>query len=180
MNDGTAFQKRRKLLDMLDEGLVMVHLDPRPDEVIVPGWLKSEPVLRLNLAYGFRLPALDIGAEGVYAVLSFNKQNFGCNIPWSAVFAMTAPDRAHEGRIWPESLPPELAIRMRLPEEDDDEEPERAPPEPALAEAALVDEKPPAPPLFKVHEGGASRDGAPTPATPTGERKRPHLKLVKG
>jgi hypothetical protein len=108
MNDGTAFQKRRQLLDMLDKGLVMLHLDPRPEEVAVPAHLKTEPILRLNLAYGFRLPALDVGAEGVYAVLSFNRANFGCTIPWSAVFAMTTPDNGHDGVMWPDSLPPEL------------------------------------------------------------------------
>lgn len=108
MNDGTAFQKRRQLLDMLDKGLVMIHLDPRPEEVIVPAWLKTEPVLRLNLAYGFRLPALDVGADGVYAVLSFNRQNFGCTIPWGAVFALTMPDNGHDGMLWPSSLPEEL------------------------------------------------------------------------
>lgn len=108
MNDGTAFQKRRQLLDMLDKGLVMIHLDPRPEEVIVPAYLKTEPVLRLNLAYGFRLPALDVGADGIYAVLSFNRQNFGCTIPWGAVFALTMPDNGHDGMLWPSSLPDEL------------------------------------------------------------------------
>ncbi len=108
MNDGTGFQKRRQLLEMLDRGLVMLHLDPRAPEVIVPARFKSDPVLRLNLAYQFRLPALDIGAEGVYAVLSFDKQNFGCTLPWSSIFAVTRPDAGHDGVIWPESVPPEL------------------------------------------------------------------------
>jgi hypothetical protein len=197
MNDGTAFQKRRKLLEMLDEGLVMVHLDPRPEGVIVPPWLKSDPVLRLNLAYGFRLPALDVGPEGVYAVLSFNKQNFGCSLPWSAIFALTFPDQGHEGRVWAESLPPELAAEVARREaelgpmddealpEGDEAEPASAELAPAPARAEASPPRPPAiaeahepkpapPPLFLVHEGGGDA------AVPTGERKRPNLRLVKG
>lgn len=108
MNDGSGFQKRRQLLEMLDAGLVMLHLDPRPPEVIVPARFKSDPVLRLNLAYQFRLPSLDIGVEGVYAVLSFDKQNFGCTLPWSAIFAVTRPNANHDGIVWPESVPEEL------------------------------------------------------------------------
>jgi len=108
MNDGSGFQKRRQLLEMLDAGLVMLHLDPRPPDVIVPARFKSDPVLRLNLAYQFRLPSLDIGVEGVYAVLSFDKQNFGCTLPWSAIFAATRPNENHEGIVWPESVPEEL------------------------------------------------------------------------
>jgi|GEM_PF-1365389 len=108
MNDGSGFQKRRQLLEMLDAGLVMLHLDPRPADVIVPARFKSDPVLRLNLAYQYRLPALDIGIEGVYAVLSFDKQNFGCTLPWSAIFAVTCPDANHDGIVWPESVPEEL------------------------------------------------------------------------
>lgn len=117
MNDGQGFQQRRHLLDMLDDGLVMVHVDPRGADVIVPQRFKSDPVLRLNLAYMFRLPALDIGAEGIYAVLSFDKQNFGCTLPWSCVFAVTRPDANHEGIVWPESAPASCVARLRAPGE---------------------------------------------------------------
>ncbi|MCC6625581.1 MAG: hypothetical protein IT385_30365 [Deltaproteobacteria bacterium] len=107
--DRSASEKRRQLQVMLDAGLVMLHLDPRGDGVIVPSQFKADPVLRLNLAWGFNLPALDVGPEGVYAVLSFNRQNFGCTLPWESIFAMTAPDAGHEGIVWPESVPSELA-----------------------------------------------------------------------
>lgn len=200
MNDGSAFQKRRKLLDMLDRGLVMVHLDPRPEDVIVPGYLKADPVLRLNLAYGFRLPALDIGAEGVYAVLSFNKQNFGCTLPWHAVFALTRPDNGHDGMVWPGSLPPELrpmtssgttsAAGVELsaasagsgsgsdPEaEDFDEVPDSA----GSAEThgagpghdPATSPRPAAPPLFKVHTGGQAEAPPPSPEPEAGGEAPP-------
>lgn len=201
MNDGSGFQKRRKVLEMLDAGLVMLHLDPRSPEVVVPQRFKSDPVLRLNIAYGFRLPALEVGAEGIYAVLSFDRQNFGCTLPWSSIFAVTRPDFGHDGIVWPESVPPELRAsfaragvseptRLRTQRATDD-----APPPEAAREQA-----PPAEnvrPLFVVHEGGRAttaesndHDGdadaqqPPDDARPAAEleppRRRGHLTLVKG
>jgi hypothetical protein len=106
----TNEHKRRELLAMLDRGpgLVMVHLDPRVGGVHVPPGLAADPVLRLNLAYGFNLPALDVGADGVYAVLSFSGRDFGCTLPWRAIFALTMPGEDHEGVVWPADVPPEL------------------------------------------------------------------------
>ena len=104
-------QKRRQLCEMLNQGsgLVMIHLDPRGETVQVPPQFRGDPALRLNLAYGFNLPALDIDEGGVYAMLSFGGQRFGCNIPWEAVFAMTMPNGEHEGIVWPDDLPQEFA-----------------------------------------------------------------------
>lgn len=178
---------------MLDKGLVMIHLDPRVEGVVVPERFKSDPVLRLNIAYGYRLPALDIGLEGVYAVLSFSKQNFGCTLPWSSIFALTSPDQSHEGIVWPESVPPELrrALGVEEPEEDGSEP---APPT-AGSEAATEPEAAPEaahealPPLFVVHEGGlaqvppsadASDGGGDAPPPDSSPRRRPHLSIVKG
>lgn len=165
MNDGTAFQKRRQLLEMLDKGLVMLHLDPRPEEVIIPAYLKTEPVLRLNLAYGFRLPALDVGAEGVYAVLSFNRQNFGCTLPWGAVFAMTMPDNSHDGVLWPGSLPPELK-----PAGDTGESGVSVALKPALQEVEGT--------ATTTEVSVVEREAEPTVEAPVAP-KRPHLRLVK-
>ena len=108
MTASVHLQKRDAMLELLDRGLVMVHLDPRGEDVLVPEWLKGDPTLRLNIAYGFNLPALDIDEVGIYAVLSFSGQNHGCTIPWSAVFAITLPQDQHDGQVWPSSLPKEL------------------------------------------------------------------------
>lgn len=199
MNDGSGFQKRRKVLEMLDAGLVMLHLDPRAPEVVVPQRFKTDPVLRLNIAYGFRLPALEIGAEGIYAVLSFDRQNFGCTLPWASIFAVTRPDFGHDGIVWPESVPPELRASFSRAGVS---EPTRLRTQPAPRDAALTraprdaappDEAPPdnVRPLFVVHEGGRAAepeqaDAAPAPADepaaaePEAPRRRGHLTLVKG
>jgi len=202
MNDGSGFQKRRKVLDMLDAGLVMLHLDPRAPDVVVPQRFKTDPVLRLNIAYGFRLPALEVGAEGIYAVLSFDRQNFGCTLPWASIFAVTRPDFGHDGVVWPESVPPELRASFARAGVS---EPTRLRAQPAPRDAgatrshkehtpAPTDEPPPdnVRPLFVVHEGGRASgpehpdvaDAAPADvsdaAEPEAPRRRGHLTLVKG
>ncbi|MFO0751465.1 MAG: hypothetical protein U1F43_38225 [Myxococcota bacterium] len=204
-SDRSAHEKRRQLQVMLDAGLVMLHLDPRGEDVAVPPQFKGDPVLRLNLAWGFNLPALDVGPDGVYAVLSFNRANFGCTLPWRAVFAMTAPDAGHEGVVWPESVPPELApyfeaagastggvpVSLRAePRARGEKRPGQAAPRPAphpAAAAASEDDATPPPlpdaagpasaprPLFIVHEGG--RDEAAPPSE--GSAKRANLRVVK-
>ena len=85
-------QKYDQFLAFLDRGIVMVHLDPRSKGVVVPPEFQADKMLCLNIAYGFRLPALEVNQEdGIYAVLSFNKRNFGCTLPWDAIFALTLP-----------------------------------------------------------------------------------------
>jgi hypothetical protein len=200
MQDPYARQKCDQLRTMLDDGLVMIHLDPRPADVIVPPQFKSQPMLRLNLAWGFNLPALDIDERGVYAVLSFNRVNFGCTIPWSAIFAMTWPDQEHDGYVWPDCAPPELqAAFASLPAARAGGRPTgpRAAAQPQLAESTAetaeapempetAEAPPSAPrprPLLVVRDGGrqetSTPDDEPAPSTspPT---ERPRLRLVKG
>jgi stringent starvation protein B len=95
------------MLTLLERGLVMVHLDARHASVRVPEHLKDDAGLRLNIAYGFNLPALEIGEDGIYAVLSFNRQPCPCELPWEAVFAFTLPSEGHWGVMWPLSVPVE-------------------------------------------------------------------------
>ena len=81
--------KQTEMLRLLDEGQVMVHLDPRREGVKAPGYLAEDPVLRLNIAYGFNLPTLEVDDEGVYAVLSCSRSSVktmisGCESPPTA------------------------------------------------------------------------------------------------
>jgi len=191
-NEVLRQQKRRQLAKMLDRGMVMIHLDPRREGVDVPPRFRDDLVLRLNIAYGFRLPALEIDAEGVFAVLSFNRQNYPCTIPWDAIFALTAPHDGHEGMVWPESSPPELAAEFTSAGVRGGATPvslraEPSPPEPAaprpVAARQQAPEPDPAPrPLLVVHEGGRSdEDDAPEPRGGPEARpsSRPVLTVVK-
>ena len=166
-------QKLETIREYMERGIAMIHLDPRKDGVLVPERFRSDPVLRLNFAYGFRLPALTIDEEGVYAILNFGGERAAVSIPWSAVFAITAPEQEHQGRLWPDDVPLEMVAELaglsRGP----------AKPELDVAEAPPEDTKPDRP-----RPGGGRRRTAtrPDPA-PQGGREpgaqRPHLRLVK-
>ena len=88
--------------------MVMIHLVPHRDGVEVPQWCRQEPVLRLNVAYGFNLPGFEVNGDGVYAVLSFNRQDFPCWLPWESIFGLTLPGKSHEGVMWPQSAPRDM------------------------------------------------------------------------
>lgn len=106
-----ATTKMNFMLEILTQGIAMVHLDPRKPGVRVPERFIDDSVLRLNFAYGFNLPGFVVDEEGVAAVLNFNKERFSCTIPWSAVFAITSPEGLHPGRVWSASVPPELVAQ---------------------------------------------------------------------
>lgn len=153
--------KHREFDELLDRGVVMIHIDPRVDGVVVPRQFSGECALRLNVAYGFSLPALESSETGIYAVLSFGGQNFGCTIPWSAVYALTLPEDEHDGMVWPDSIPAELQEVAA----------------PGAQKAPRLGKEPnqaPGKPTFSVLPGGGAADVA-EPSEP----RRGHLKLVK-
>ena len=147
----------------------MIHIDPRVEGVVVPEHFTSQAVLRLNIAYGFNLPALEIDEEGVYAVLSFSRRDFGCTLPWGSVFAITLPDANNEGTMWPNSLPPEL---KQSAEHLGQEQPEGT----GLTETSLR-VVPSEPQLASVEQPAEDGEDEPTPQAV--DRPRPSLRLVK-
>jgi stringent starvation protein B len=162
-------QKYDQFLAFLDQGIVMVHLDPRSQGVVVPPEFQADKMLCLNIAYGFRLPTLEVNQEdGIYAVLSFSQRNFGCTVPWDAIFALTLPHDTHEGVLWPEDVPDDLQVVIpdSSPLDGDGTE-----------QAHEISQKPVGSvSRFSVVEGGR----ADTPLPSTSEvGNRSHLKLVE-
>ena len=107
MADEKLREKRDAALDLVEQGVVMLHLDPRGGGVLIPPEYKRGPVLRLNVAWAFELPVFRVTNVDVLAVLSFRGVEYPCCIPWAAVYAMTLRDKDHDGMIWPSSMPPE-------------------------------------------------------------------------
>lgn len=190
----TAPQKLEAMRELLEQGIAMVHLDPRKDGVQVPQRFRGDAVLRLNFAYGFKLPALTIDDEGIYAILNFQGERAGCNIPWSAVFALTSPELDHNGRLWPEDVPPEVvselvaqASRSRLREvsvtEGSGETTRPDKPKPGAKPRLGAKQKPrampkpvavPTPDAVPEPSGQAKPDDTPPPP-----RAKGHLRVVK-
>jgi len=100
-------EKKERLLNALNLGMVMVHLDARRPGVVVPQALRGEAHLRLNLSYRFDPPDLSINEWGVRQSLSFGGSRFSVAIPWSALFAVTS-HTTKEFWMFLEDLPPEL------------------------------------------------------------------------
>lgn len=109
----SAPAKREFATALLQESSVFIHLDPRREGTIVPGWLKRQPqlVLQIGLNMAVRIPDLDVGEEAICCTLSFNRSPFFCRVPWSAVFGLVGEDG--RGRIWPEDVPLEVASQMQ-------------------------------------------------------------------
>lgn len=73
---------------LIDQGMVMVTLDPTNEEVVVPGHLRGSKELRLNFCYRFQLPDFAFDTRGVRGSLSFQGVRQFCEIPWEAVFML--------------------------------------------------------------------------------------------
>lgn len=174
------------LLHLLDEGMVMLHINAKHEDVIVPSYLKDDVHLRLNLSYRFRLPDLQIDDEMISATLSFQKQPFRCCIPFVALWGLSQPHDPENLIIFPDALPIEmLALALQAQQEGQEEEdaptssetsstePTATNPEVAPAIAAQ-----PAPTLAlqPKHKKAAPKPAAERPIVRTS--KRPALQLV--
>ena len=104
--------KHQRLIELLDRGMVMIHLDARRRGVRVPPAHAENPALALNLSYRFGIPDLEIDETGVSASLSFSGSRFHCTLPWSALFAMRShtDDTFH---VWSADIPEELLVRAQ-------------------------------------------------------------------
>ena len=89
--DENILNKKDRLIEVLDKGTAMVHLDARSPGVTVPPALKKEAHLRLNLSYNFSPPDLSLNDWGVRCTLSFSGHRFKVSIPWPALFGIASP-----------------------------------------------------------------------------------------
>jgi stringent starvation protein B len=175
--------KRDSVEAALEEGIVMLHIDSRCDGVDVPPQSRGNARLLLNIAWGFKLPALDIDDNGIYAVLRFGAQDYGCTVPWAALYAITQPEHEQRGVLWPRSMPAEAIAaapelrgigRVVLGPPEDESGPRTGP---RLVQDPAQDppQDPAALPDGSESEGGPETD----PEPPEPPRGRSHLRLVK-
>jgi hypothetical protein len=132
---------------LLDDGNVMLHLDPRSDAVLVPPQFKHNEQLVLEIGRNMRIPIPDLAVKGheLSCTLSFSGKPHLCRIPWAAVFAVVGKDK--RGMVWPDDVPPELrdAGSVNRGQRATPTSPPRAPRNPsldrteALAVAATLD-----------------------------------------
>jgi stringent starvation protein B len=100
-------EKKARLLESLDKGMTMIHLDARRPGVLVPEHLKNELHLILNLSYRFDPPDLSVGEWGIRQTLTFQGRRFTVAIPWSALYAISS-HVTHQFWMYSEDMPREL------------------------------------------------------------------------
>ncbi len=187
----TLPSKKEVLLEMLEKSSVLMHIDARREDVIVPRNLKTNPQLVLQLGLNLAIPIrdLDVADDGVKCTLSFNKAPFFCVLPYPAIFAMVADDG--RAMVWPEDVP---EIVQRAHEEEARREgkppPAREPrvlsPTPNILQSKRVREEP-APVRVRPEPKRGPKANKPAPAKPQADAqparpKRelpPYLRVIK-
>jgi len=182
----TLPSKKEVLLELLEKSNVLMHIDARREDVIVPRNLKTNPQLVLQLGLNLAIPIrdLDVGDDGVSCTLSFNRTPFSCVLPYPAIFAMVAEDG--RAMVWPEDVP---EIVARAHEEEARREgkipPAReprplSPATPNILQSKRVREEPKA----RLEQKRAPKTNKPLPAKPAepARPKRelpPYLRVIK-
>lgn len=161
-------EKKSRLLESLDKGMTMVHVDARRPGVLVPAHLKGELHLMLNVSYRFDPPDLTVNDWGVRQTLTFQGKRFNVAVPWSALYAVSS-HVSREFWMFPEDMPPEL---LESPEGEKERSPVVAAAEPlpqdAQAPARAV--------LREVVKSEPPKEPSDGPREPP---RRGHLRLVK-
>jgi stringent starvation protein B len=98
--------KRKTVESLLEQGPVLIHIDPRRDGVAVPTRFAQDPGLRLRFGYGLSPAITDLVVDehGVSGTLSFGGVAFHCVLPWSAIYAVQI-DGDSKGSVWPDDVP---------------------------------------------------------------------------
>ena len=160
---GRVHSKKQTLLQYLQRGVTMVHLDARRPGVVVPPQYAGDAHLRLNLCYRYSIPDFEIDDRRIQATLSFSGAPFQCILPWESVFGITS--HSGDGQVWPEDLPTEVMQTLGRPERPPAARPDR----PGLS-AVPRETRAPDRPSAETHDAGRSSDESP---------RRPHLRLVR-
>jgi hypothetical protein len=88
-------KKFDKVTEYLGTGqTVLLYLDPRLDNVLVPEAFSKQSLLVLQIGYNMAIPIpdLELQEKGVLATLTFNRRPFQCFVPWEALQAAKITD----------------------------------------------------------------------------------------
>jgi stringent starvation protein B len=100
--------KREVATQLLEQGAILVHVDPRRPGVSVPPAFATDPKLVLRFGYDLTpsIADLDVGEDGLCGTLSFGGRPHHCILPWAAVYAVVS-EADQRGMVWPDDVPPE-------------------------------------------------------------------------
>lgn len=118
--------KKDVALALLEQATVLVHLDPRGEQVQVPPWFKRQPqlVLQIGLNMPKPIPDLNVDDQGISCTLSFSNSPHYCYLPWGSVYALIGA--SGRGMVWPDDVPKEVAGQYVVTTPKDDAKPRPA------------------------------------------------------
>lgn len=97
------------VLDMLSRGPVVITVDSRHSDVVVPDHLRG-PALALAVAYNSLLkrpiPDLEVDATGIRCTMSFSASPHRVELPWHRIWRANSE---HRSVLWGERVPAEVA-----------------------------------------------------------------------
>lgn len=99
--------KRTVLEKLLEQSMVLITLDARADQVMVPSHLQGDPQLRLNLSFRFGLP-IEITETGVSVTLTFGGVPSECFLPWHSIY-MFVSHSTGQPFMFPADIPADVA-----------------------------------------------------------------------
>lgn len=162
--DPSASEKLAVFSRFAEKGKVMVTLDARRPGVSVPSRFADDPQLNLDFSLRFGLADFAWDPRGVRASLSFQRQPFFCDVPWSAVYALYS-HVDNERLTWAGSLPREILDQLPEASREHLERVRELQVERLLRsareqkEAELKGERPPPPPPPPTTDDGPRRGG---------------------
>jgi stringent starvation protein B len=118
--------KKDVALALLEQATVLVHLDPRGEQVQVPAWFKRQPqlVLQIGLNMPKPIPDLNVDDDGISCTLSFSNAPHYCHLPWASVYALIGA--SGRGMVWPDDVPKEVAGQYVVTTPKDEAKPRTA------------------------------------------------------
>jgi stringent starvation protein B len=116
-DDASAPDKRRTVDALLARGAVLVHVDARRPEVVVPARFRPDPSLVLRFGYSLSPPIHDLTVDddAIAGTLTFAGQPYRCVLPWTAVYAAMVEDE-QRGTVWPEDVPEDVLASTAEPQ----------------------------------------------------------------
>lgn len=147
-------ERRARLIELLDEGKVLLQVAPQHPGIDLPPHLRDELAVGLAISRRFGLKVLELGPLAFKADLSFYGERYLCIVPWLAIFSMKSY-ATDDHAFYPESVPGELlaglqiaaaedAERIKDPQEDDEDgDDEDGAEDDAKAADAPTDDPPP-------------------------------------
>ncbi len=98
-------QKKSTLERLFEDDWMLIHVDTRAEQVIVPEHLKGSPSITFKLSRLFQ-GTTEIKNGVISAQLLFGTTRHACVFPYDSVWGATSYKGSNI--VWPESAPPEV------------------------------------------------------------------------